>query len=210
MRHASKTGINISAQKNSPVMATMVIFLLCGIVLGCLSGKYINADSGGFLGEYLKNYEDISHTGAAGYSFGKTLFNLVKYPALIFIFSFSAIGIFCIPCIVFLKGLFSAISVSAVISSVGSKGILVALSMFGLQTFITFPCILIISSLAFEFSKVFFEVLRQNSPSRAVYPISLRGYIILFLICVCALVICALADTVITPFFVNLSINVVK
>ncbi len=210
MKSISKGSLKSSAQNTSPTMAMMVVFLLCGIIIGCLVGKYISGESDNFLKRYVLQYEEITHVGVGKYSFLKSLFNLTKYPVIIFLLSFTAIGVFSIPLIVFIKGFFSAISVSAVIHSIGTNGILAALSIFGIQTLITFPCILLISSIAFEFSKVFFKIFRRNSCATVVYPISLQGYIFIFFICLIALLLCTLVDMLLTPIFVNLAINVVK
>ncbi len=210
MKNPLKKSARGPVQKASPAIAIMIICFLCGIVSGCVTITYSNAESMPFLDSYIQQYNEISQIGVGGYSYLKTLFNMCKYPTLIFLLSFTALGVLCIPCAVFLKGFFVSMSASAVVHAIGVKGIWVALSMFGIQTFISLPCILIISSIAFEFSKVFADVLRRNPHGSAVYPISLKSYVILFSACIILLLIAALADMLLTPFLINLSINVIK
>ncbi len=210
MKNAFKKTVRNPLQKASPAIAIMVIFLLCGIVSGCVAMIYSNDESILFLDSYIQQYDKISRNGIEGYSYLKTLFNMCKYPTLIFLLSFTALGLLCIPCVVFLKGFFISMSVSAIVRTMSAKGIWVALSMFGVQTFITLPCILIISSIAFDFSKVFANVLRRSPHGGAAYPISIKSYIILFSACIIIFFFASLADMLLTPFLINLSINIVK
>lgn len=184
-------------------MAIMVVFFLCGIVAGCIFTIYANDVGSGLLSD--NNLKEIATNGATAYSFAKTYFNLLKYPAIVFLLGFTALGILAIPLTVSVKGFFISFSVSSVIQAFGFNGFRVALAMFGLQAFVSIPCLLTTASFAFEMSKLFTNVLHRSKrqvPSNLTKP---SLHIILFAISAILLLIFALLDTALTPALVSLA-----
>ena len=174
-------------------IALMLVFLICGVVFGCLFAGCTSNDFG-----LSVKYEDFAN-GALNYSFFASYFNFIKYPALFFFMGFTAVGIFLVPILVSIKGFFVTVSICSVIKIWGIKGLYIALAVFGLQTMISIPVILFSSAFSFEFSKVFFNALRSKKSSVFLQHSGFGPYFVFFLIMALILVLFALLDVLITP-----------
>ncbi len=182
--------------------AIMIIFFLVGMVAGCIFNVYANDAGSNIL--FNNNLKEIATNGATTYSFTKTYINLVKYPAIIFLLGYTALGIFAIPLAVSIKGFFISFSVSSVIQAFGMSGFCAALAMFGLQTMVSIPCIIIMASFSLETSKLFTNVLHRSKKQVSSNFTNPSLHIILFIITAILLLIFALFDTLLTPTLVSL------
>lgn len=182
-------------------IALMLVFLICGIVCGCLFAGCTSNDFGSSV-----KYEDLSN-GALNYSFLASYFNFIKYPALFFFMGFTAVGIFFVPILVSVKGFFITVSISSLIKIWGIKGLYISLAVFGLQTMISIPVILFSSAFSFEFSKVFFNALRSKKNNVLPRHSGFGPYFMFYLIIVLILVLFALLDVLITPALFSLINN---
>lgn len=187
-------------------IAVVIVFLLCGIAVGCIFSCYSDVSENSFI---LSNgsLSEIVTNGAADYSFRQTYFNLIKYPAIIFLLGFTALGFLAVPATVFIKGFFISFSISSVMRLLGSKGFFLSVAMFGLQTFISIPCILFTASFALEMSKLFSGVLRGSNGSFSAKNTKIVPYISAFAILAVLLLLFALLDIALTPTFISLAIK---
>lgn len=185
-------------------IAAAVVFLLCGIAAGCIFSCYSDVSENSFI---LSNasLSEIIANGAGDYSFRQAYFNLIKYPAIIFLLGFTALGFFAVPAAVFIKGFFMSFSISSVMRLLGSKGFFLSVAMFGLQTFISIPCILLAAALALEMSKLFSGVLRSSKGSFPTKNTRVIPYISTFAILAVLLLLFAVLDIALTPVFISLA-----
>lgn len=182
--------------------AIMITFFLIGMIAGCIFNVYANDAGNNIL--FNNNLKEIAANGATTYSFAKTYLNLIKYPTIIFLLGYTALGIFAIPLTVLFKGFFISFSVSSVIQTFGLSGFYSALAMFGLQTMISIPCIIITASFSLEISKLFTSVLHRSKKQVSSNFITPSLHIALFIITAFLLLIFALLDTLLTPTLVSL------
>ena len=74
----------------------------------------------------------------------------IRYPLLAFLLGFASVGIVLLPLTGIAFGFFLSFSVSCFAASFGKDGILLALSVLGLRTFITVPCFFCLAAPSWE------------------------------------------------------------
>ncbi len=207
MKPKVKKNIKSVFAEISPSLAIVIICLLLGVAAGCVFA--VNSENGavaGIIGEDIRN---LSESGRYDYSFSKTFFNLIKYPAISFFLAYSAFGVLLIPVLSFFKGFVLSVSISSIISVFGKKGILTAFSLFGIQTLISIPCLVVLAAISFECSKVFaFAVKTPRGQISAKKP-NFLYFTLFFVFCVILMLFTAMMDTAITPSLTSLSLKTI-
>jgi len=174
-------------------------FFLAGALAGAISANYISDYSGALLKDYL-----LSPDGgvfACG-GLGKSLFDAFLFPAIAVFFGFAAFGFILLPPLLGLKGFILTFVAASIIKVFGSKGFLVSLSLFGLSSLISFPCLLILSVQAFTASYALTVALLNRRTIRAVYG---KVYLLRCLLCSAALVLSAFIDSYLAPLLASLA-----
>lgn len=207
MKKKVKKNVKSAFFEITPGMAIMVTCLLLGIAAGCVFAACAgNGVMANLVGEDIRR---LSENGTYQYSFVKTFLNLVKYPVFAFLLAFCAYGILCIPAIVFFKGFTLSLSVSSIIGAFGKKGILTALSVFGVQSMVLIPCLIIITTLSFDCSKAFAFVIKTPRGYVSAKRPNFLYFTLAFVICIVLLFLAALADTALTPTLMSLSLKTI-
>ncbi len=182
-------------------LLTCGALFLCGCIIGTVSAGFVN--DGTKLNDYITNYLSFFLSGS---STKPSLFSAMadnfKYHLLAVFLGFSVLGVVCIPVVSAVRGFFLSFSISAIIRLLGSKGIFLALSMFGLNTLITLPCFFILSVSAFSASLYVLRLVFSKNVKSAVSPFNSR-YFINCGICLIVLMISALIDTYLTPHLIS-------
>lgn len=206
MKTSLKSRITTLQANTFSTNAVVYIFvLLCGMVTGLLLSR--NIQTSGFLSLFENDLQQIAINGVGEYSFAKTFFNSVKFPALIFFFGFTAPGVVLTPLAVFLKGWLLSASISAVVSSFGVNGAVVAMSMFGIQTLIQIPCLVIIASFSTDMSLFFLSTMKQTKIPSVRKHLRPGTYLLVFSITLVLLVVISFLDVFFTPKLVSLSLK---
>ncbi len=191
------------SQERLRILDIRTVFLsamfLCGVCAGCVTATYITGDCANFLNEYLTKEVLVSVSDIRVKEFFlKTLIALYKYPVVIFLFGYTAFGIVFIPAVLTLRGYFISFCVTSVVRGLGYKGLLTALSLYGLQAVLSIPCVLIIATKAMRASQGFLALAREGQERRLTSPIP-EGYFACFLICIACLTVCAALEVLLVP-----------
>lgn len=204
MKKISSKRIAEETKSVTAYIAVMFLFLLCGMITGYIFSLYAGKAESNYL--FQSELKNIITYGIGDYSFGQAFFNLLKYPAAIFILSYTAFGIFAIPATVAMKGFFMSVSVAYVIQTIGRSGIFLALAILGIQALASIPCILITAAFSFEISSFFFNASRkakqhfyltQRKPDAA--------FVIVFVMLCLIFALVAMLDIALTPTLVSLA-----
>ena len=172
---------------------------LCGCIIGTIAAGFVG--DGTKLNEYISGYLSLFLSGtSAKLSLFTAITDNLKYHLFSIFLGFSILGIFCIPLLSAVRGFFLSFTVSTIIRLLGSKGILLVLSIFGVNTLITIPCFFVLSVSAFSAS-LYLLRLSKNVKS-AVSPFNSR-FIMNCGICLIVLIISALIDTYLTPHLIS-------
>ena len=178
-------------------IAMMSVFLILGLAVGIIFAK--NGDSSvvnDFIGRDLV---EITRNGAAEYSFIRTFFNLTKYTLILIFLAFCAIGVCFIPFVVFVKGFMISISVSSLMIAFGKPGILFALAMFGIQTLVQLPILLLVSAFALEISKAASSMILPKKFKLMPKNAKIGTFLLFSFVCILILLLVSVLDFLITP-----------
>ena len=183
--------------------SAIVIFMICGAVAGCIISLYTQHTPN--LKFFQNDIFSVIENEIDAYSFGRTYFNLTKYPFIIFLLSFTVFGYMLIPLIISLKSFLLTFSISTILQLYGSKYFFLPLSLFGIQTFLSIPALLLIATLGVEVSKSFSFKSRKgkfNKKDKSIFK-----YILLFFTLMFSLLLFTFLDIALTPRLVSLSIK---
>ena len=124
------------------------LLLLCGFfLLGLLLGRFacgaVTEENVEQLRTYLLHYSAITRnpTDAAA-SFVSLLSAYYRYPVLIYLLGFTAIGVALIPAVCMAQGFFLSFSIQCFAKAFGKSGVTLALSALGVRCLFTVPCTL--------------------------------------------------------------------
>ena len=155
------------------------------------------------LNDYITGFLSIfTNDTSPKLSLFSSLANNFKYQLIALFLGFSVIGVFLLPILSAVRGFFLSFSVAAIIRLLGSKGILLTLALFGVNTLITVPCFFIISVSAFSASLYLLRLVFSKNLKNTVSPFSSRFFINCG-ICLIMLIISALIDTYLSPYLIG-------
>ena len=123
------------------------IFCVLGILLGCIAVRYVSDTAVAQLTSYLDTYIKLRNTRADLSSFLISIVVYFRYSLLLFLFSFSPVGIFFIPLICMIQGFGLSFATTMFVRCVG-KRILTLISLFGLRCIFILPAMLCCGSAA--------------------------------------------------------------
>ncbi len=193
------TGQTIQGGSISVSLAILSAILLCGIVAGAVTASYIGGDSGETLTDYMSRYVTAFGEGMSPITLlPATIWSVYKYSIFAFLFGFTVLGVVLIPGTVALRGFFLAFSIGSMVKLFGIPGLWLALAIFGIQTLIGLPCLLIISAQGFAAARSFARMMSGGKRVMigSVFP---RGYFILFGVCMIALLAVVILELTVTP-----------
>ncbi|UOO36858.1 stage II sporulation protein M [Oscillospiraceae bacterium CM] len=127
------------------------VLFICGAIAGTVSAGLIH--DGTTLRHYLESYlSSFSGASASKPALFSAVVTNFKYQLLTVFFGLSVFGVVLIPLLSAARGFFLCFSVSAIVRLFGGRGVLLSLSIFGMNTLLTLPCFFIIALTAYSAS----------------------------------------------------------
>jgi|GEM_PF-5580186 len=204
-KKASNNSLILKKSANPLSLTIIVIFLLCGGVAGCILSLYTQHSTDSLF--FSHDIVSVVQNQVSEYSFWSTYLNLIKYPFIIFVLSFTAFGYAVIPLIISLKSFFLTFSISIVLQLYGINRFFLSVSMFGIQTFLSIPILLLTASLGVEISKCFSVFLKRRKGNSSKNDKMILNYVIVFVVLMLCLLLFTFLDITITPLLVSLSLK---
>jgi stage II sporulation protein M len=177
-----------SARTDSLGFILCAALFICGSIIGTVAAGLLQdgASLRAYLADFLSGYQNAADAP----NLLLAVWSAVKYHLLAVFLGFSVLGVVFIPALSALRGFFLCFSISAVIRCLGRKGLLLTLSLFGLNTLMTIPCYFILAAASFSASLYLLKLLRAGTPKGLTPPDGGR----LFISCgVCFLILLASA-----------------
>lgn len=197
MKFVNKTG-----NSNLVVIITLSFLLFCGIIIGATASAYINSDTANELTNSINGLKALASDAQSYFTY---LWSAFKYPLIIFAFSFSVIGVAAIPAIILCKGFFLGFSIGSVMKVFGNRGIAISLSALGISSFISIPCIILLS--AFSLSASYKQIYMFSNKRRVITSsVFSKGYFFIYGIVSVILCIESALDFFLTPLIIRLFI----
>ena len=124
----------------------LMSFFLLGVFGGIACADCAASHVSGELSAYLSAYLDASAQREVSL-FGICILALAYFwgPLPAFLLGFAAAGVFLLPLLAALCGFFPAYAAACLIAAFGNRGILAAVSFFGLRCLIVIPCFFILA-----------------------------------------------------------------
>ncbi len=190
-------------------LLVLCAFFSAGILLGWRFYGTIAQQSSQQLQEYLTGYSELmAHTQAAPASLVSALVLYFRYPLLIFIFGFSALGVVLIPLLCATEGFFLSFAVTSFAVSMGRDGVLLALAALGVRCLFTLPCVLFLAMEAMEAAR---QVGKRGSfgyrKNRSIYePV----YFLRFGACVLFLLLGVVLEVTLVPKLFQMALTAIS
>lgn len=184
-------------------MLPALVFLCVCFVIGAITGSVVAANGGDSaqIVSMVAGYavlEDIN--------FWNVLFNILRFPIIVIICGLCVFGTVLIPIVIAVRGFMLLFTITTFVRLFGGSGLLYSLSLFGIQCLFVLPCILLLAAQGIVSSSILFSLAssRGKKISGSVFS---GAYFLRILICFGVLLFCALAETLLTPLLVSLTID---
>ena len=201
-------------RQNIDVPLRGILFVLCvlfsvGALLGWRLYGNIAQQSSQQLQDYLTGYSELmACSQAAPTSLLSALFLYFRYPILIFIFGFSALGVVLIPLLCVIEGFFLSFAVTSFVASMGRNGVLLAMAALGVRCLFTLPCILFLAIQAVRAARQLGKVgafgYRKN---RAIFE---PAYFLRFGVCMLILLLGVVLEITLVPKLFQLALTAIS
>ena len=126
----------------------MVLLLACFVfagLFGCISIANSSGGSEASLSLYLNRYMTLLSEGASNSpSFLSTFCDFFLLPILVFLLGLTSLGVFMIPLVISARVFLLSYAISAFFKVFGTSGFCTALSVFGLEAFVSLPVLIAI------------------------------------------------------------------
>lgn len=167
-----------------PELLCLSVCFLLGIVLGCLLAGYLGENAQSHLSAYLNDYFAVLRDGEVLLpSLFSTIWELCRWPLLVFLCGFTALGAVAVPAVFLIRGFLLSFSISVFVRLFGGPGALAALAVFGVSGFFAVPALFLLGVGAFRTAKsllgTFFRDSKRSHPFHAAYFIRAGGCAVL-------------------------------
>lgn len=193
--------------KTWDALRTRVLMVCFFFVLGMLLGRVIHGTVSQAdhlrLQEYMLQYARLSgQTEDPAASILSVLWAYLRYPLLIFLSGFTALGIVLIPTVWLVQGCTMAFSAACFASALGRSGVLLALAAFGIRSLFVFPCSLLLSAWSLDGPLRCIHVRGENH--RKKKPLYQPNHYLRFAVCLAVLLIGVIAELTVVPKLLQL------
>jgi len=131
---------------------TLVVFVIsfsAGAAAGFLFGSV--CDNSDLFADYLKTYFNDVSSGRIRFSFFRVFWDCLRWPALLLICSISGLRYIGVPTLLLVRGFLLSYSVSVLTAVLGKIGILLSMSLFGINVFLQVPLLLFLALESFDY-----------------------------------------------------------
>ena len=125
----------------TPAAVVLAAAYTAGVLLGSIAARWTETEE---LSRSLDSCLEAVRAGTLNAAWLPLIWKCVRFPAVIFLSGFSALGLAVIPAVLGLEGFTLAFSVSAFLRVYGLAGYLPALAAFGLGGFVALSALLVL------------------------------------------------------------------
>lgn len=179
---------------DSAMVRAALITGLCfivGAVCGCALAAY-----GGETDSLVR--EAGGYTSIVKASGLQVAVDVLKYPLIVFLCGLSAAGVLLIPAAMGVRGFFLAFSVTTFVRLYGGMGLVFSLSVFGVQCFLVFPLLMLLSAQGL-ISAISLMSMASGGGKKLSGPVFGREYFTRSLVILVLLGLCILTEYALTP-----------
>jgi len=172
---------------------------LAGSVAGCIAARLIRDPSGALL-DYMQGYLGLLAHGGITFRFVHVLWETVRFPLVVALFGFTALGVVGLPALFAMRGFLLCYAVSAFYRMLGPSGLVPGFFLFGLSALIWMP---VLFQLGVQGLLGAYGLLRR-AMGDGRYPLRYNGgFLACCGICAVALCVCAMLEYLVIPILLQ-------
>jgi len=168
-----RPGKSLEGRDGWDALAQTLILFFCFAgagLAGCLTVAWAGEAGASTLAGYLHGYVELLSGGtAATASLWSVIWELCRWPLLVFLLGLTAFGGVAIPAVFCVRGFLLAYSIASFMRVFGAAGILAALAIFAMTAFASVPALFCVGTLAFSNSLRLAAGALENRPA-ALFP----------------------------------------
>lgn len=178
-------------------------FLLGGVAGRVIAGL-IEGDSGEMLSTYLTTYLTMVGEDSVHIQFWAVLWEQLRFPLLVFVLGFTALGAVGIPVLFGVRGFLFSFCVACFFRMLGTQGWLPAFFLFGLPALLWAPALFILGAQGMQGSSA---LLRRALGERVSLPYD-GGYLLRSGLCGLAVALCVAVEYLAVPALLRAAVRV--
>lgn len=167
-----------------------------GAVLGCCLAGHLSDTENSALLSYMEGYlSALRNGGAAMPGPGEVLWETFRWHGLVFLLSFTAVGLVGIPVVFGIRGFLLSFAVASLIRVLGGRGVILAALVFGMTGLLSFPAFFVLGTQGAAACRA----LARRSAGGGKTPVYDKPYFIRCGLCAGALAVCACLERRVLP-----------
>lgn len=171
----------------SPALTIVSLAFLLGILLGCFWAGSISDAEGSALASYIRGYFEAARGGElASPDVLSVLWETIRWPALIFLLSFTAAGLIGIPIVFGVRSFLLSFTVASFVKVLGGMGAVLSVLLFGITSALSLPVLFVLGTQGMEACRSLTGRLMGDRRKKAIYG---KGFFVHAGIC-CAVLVC--------------------
>lgn len=201
MRRAVGGTWSVPEERILPALVTISVSFLLGGLAGCLMSTFVGGAGQESLRTYLESFLSTAQNGGAtAPALAVQLWDILRWPILALLLSFTALGVLGLPLLFAVRGFLLAFSIAAFVQIFGSAGCLLAFLIFGVGGGFSVPALFILGvqglGAARTLASRFLGEGKMPSPYGKAYFLRCGG-------CAAALCVCVVLERFAVPALVS-------
>lgn len=170
------------------ILLLSATFLIGGFI-GCLLASWVGRGGGEELAEYIRSYLlTVREGGGSSPSVPTMVWDVFRYPLMVAVLGFTALGLIGIPAVFAVRGFFLSFAISSFVRILGGAGLLLAAVVFGIPGMISIPVLFVLGTQGWMASRSIAERVSHNgrytSPYNRAYWARCGGCMVGLFLCV--------------------------
>lgn len=150
MRRRAMAGRSQTVERGNGALLIVSLAFLLGGIAGCLAvGAMPEAVMTGITDNIRQFLVAVRAETLQGPGFLSIVWSVLRWPLLVVILSFFALGTIGIPALFFVRGVLLSFCISALLAALGSGGMLLAVLLLGMGSLLTIPVLFILGTQGF-------------------------------------------------------------
>ena len=151
-----RPGKSVSGRLRTDGLILTAVLFACFLgagIAGCLAVSVTGADGVDTLSAFLQDYLALLEDGSAvSPSIWSVMWELCRWPALVLLLGFTALGAVAIPVVFCVRGFLLSYALASFVRVFGATGIFAAFAVFGMAALVSVPVLFCVGAFAFPSS----------------------------------------------------------
>lgn len=189
--------LDVPSSGGTAVLLIISASFLLGGVSGCVLADLVGGNGSDVLGSYLEGYlSAVCSGGAAQPGLFTVLWEIVRWPLLVFVLGITPFGLLGIPILFLVRGFLLSFAIASFFRALGSVGLILAFVVLGLSGLLCLPVLFVLGVQSFLAAAALTGRLLGESKRR---PLLERATLARCGFCAAALCVCGFIEYSVVP-----------